>query len=104
MSGNQTDFSYALWATEDTTAMLQQGNVTYLVAYHDDEHCTLLVQEGQNVPMSCTLSLADCEDYFGQRHLLRGWQSVSPAFWFPGKLENQKAGETDCRMTSTITL
>src|SRR5713226_2847687 len=92
MSGNQIDFSYALWATPQAIAMLQQGSMTYVVAYHDDEHCTLLVQEGQAAPTSSTLSLDTCEDYLAERKLLRGWQSGYPAFWPTGKLENQKSG------------
>jgi hypothetical protein len=79
MSCNQINFSYALWNSLLGQAMLQQGDTTYLVTYHDDEHCTLIIEQGQATPTSSRLSLVECEDYFGERKLLRGWIAVQDA-------------------------
>jgi hypothetical protein len=94
MSGNRIDFSYALWNSPVEQAMLQEGDTSYTVAHHSDEHCTLTVREGRGTPMSVTLSLAECEDELGERGLLRSasWQSIYPASWPTGFLEKQKTG------------
>jgi hypothetical protein len=94
MSGNQIHFTYALWNSPVEQAMLCQGETIYTVTYHSDEHCTLTMQQGQAPASRQVLSLAACEDYLGERGLLRahGWQSVYPESWLAGELESQKAG------------
>jgi len=95
MSDNRIDFSYALWKSPVEQAMLRQGETIYTVAYHSDEQCTLTVQQGQAPASRQVLSLSDCEDFLGERGLLRahGWQSIYPEGWITEKLESQKAGK-----------